>query len=117
GSHGVVKPCRSGRVHQLHAALGTALARQKGVIAAADDINNGVADTDDVVLLHACLRPHGRAEGIRASISTRSTTPKPAWRARRRRFCVCGPPEPAHLSPNSAIASIRAWPGRPAKIG
>ncbi len=49
GAHGRVE--RGGRVgvDEAHMPLGRAVARQEGVVAASDDVDDGVADGDDVV--------------------------------------------------------------------
>ena len=55
-SHGRVQRGECRRIDELHAAFAAAIARQEGVIAAADDVDNGIADPDHVVLLH-CWAP------------------------------------------------------------
>jgi len=58
--HVVVELCHRRRIDQLHAALGAAVLRQKCLVAAAYDVDDGVADADDVVLLHGAPRAMSR---------------------------------------------------------
>jgi hypothetical protein len=54
--HRLVDRRRSRLVDQRHAALGHALLGQKAVVGACQDVNNGVADAEDVVSRRCHLR-------------------------------------------------------------
>ncbi len=50
--HGVVKRQHGRLVDQTHAPLHAGMLGEEGVVAAADDVDNGVSDADDVMLIH-----------------------------------------------------------------
>jgi hypothetical protein len=68
-AHVVVEPVGLGRVDQPHRAFGEALAHQEILLRAGDDVDNGIADAEDVVSEvghsdRSGWRGNGRAAGL-----------------------------------------------------